>query len=43
MELFVGTVPLSLNPILARNWGKVKKVFIGLIESKAVVLSTYFK
>ena len=43
MELFVGTVPLSLNPVLARNCGKVKKVFIVLIESKAVVLSTYFR
>jgi hypothetical protein len=31
MELFVGIVPLSLNPVLARNWGKAKKVFMSLI------------
>jgi hypothetical protein len=42
-ELFAGTVPLSLNAVLARNWGKAKKVFMGLIESKAVALSTYFR
>lgn len=43
MELFAGTVPLSLNHVLARNWGKAKKVFLGLIESKAATLGNYFK
>jgi hypothetical protein len=36
-------VPLSLNPVLTRNWNKAKKVFDNLIESKAFALSTYFK
>jgi hypothetical protein len=43
MELFQGIVPLSLNPVLSRNWGKSKKVFLGLIENKAKTLGTYFR
>jgi hypothetical protein len=43
MDLFVGIVPLSLNPVLARNWSKAKKVFMGLIESKSSTLSSYFR
>lgn len=42
-ELFAGTVPLSVNPVLARNWSKAKKVFLNSLEGKAFALSTYFK
>ena len=43
MDLFSGIVPLSLNPVLGRNWEKSRKVFLGLIESKAVTLGGYFR
>ena len=43
MDLFSGIVPLSLNPVLGRNWEKARKVFLGLIESKAITLGGYFR
>lgn len=42
-EIFADTVPLSLNPVLTRNWQKSKKKFDSILQSKSLLLALFFK
>lgn len=42
-EIFSDTVPLSLNPVLVRNWQKSKKKFDSILQTKSLLLALFFK
>ena len=42
-DIFEDTVPLSVNPVLSRNWQKSKKKFYSVLQSKALLISLFFK
>lgn len=42
-EIFMETVPLSLDPVLVKKWNKAKNIFFSNIESKSPQILSYLK